>query len=72
VEDRLDDLQVYSELHRIVEGLDAMAKRCQSLAASTALKAAAGAIRIMASGLYRNGLHACGNVDKSAENCEKV
>jgi hypothetical protein len=72
VAERLDDLQVYSLLHRIVEDLDGIAGRCHSVAAATAIRATTRLIKALASGLYKNGLSACGHVENIAENCEKV
>jgi hypothetical protein len=53
VRERLDDLQVYKRLLRLVEELEALAAVCWSPAAATALRAAGAVVRTLASGLFR-------------------
>lgn len=52
-EERLDDLQVYKRLLALVEELEALAVRCWSPAAATALLAASKIVRTVASALYK-------------------
>ena len=53
VEPRLGDLEVYSLLVRMAERTRELSARCWSIAAATALKAASGTLRALASALYR-------------------
>jgi hypothetical protein len=73
VDERLDDLQVYRRLHRLVEELAGLADRCHSVAAATALRASSELVKTTASGLYRHSLEAvASNTGKVAEKREKV
>lgn len=54
--ERLNDLQVYQRLHRLVEEMDGLADQCHSIAAATALRTASKLVRATASGLWKNGL----------------
>jgi hypothetical protein len=73
VDQRLDDLQVYRRLHRLVEELDGLAAQCHSVAAATAIKAAAALVKATASGLYKHSLEAVAQDSvKVAENSGKV
>ena len=56
VEPRLGDLEVYSLLVRMAERTRLLSARCWSTAAATALRAASGALRALASALYRANL----------------
>jgi hypothetical protein len=73
VDERLDDLQVYRRLHRLVEDMTGLADRCHSVAAATAIRASAELVKATASGLYKHSLEAvASNTGKLAENSEKV
>ena len=53
VDGRLSDLEVYQLLVRGADSSRNLANRCWSTAAATALSAAAAALRVLASALYR-------------------
>jgi hypothetical protein len=54
--DRLDDLQVYRCLHAKIEELSALADKCHSPAAATAIRAAIVPIRTVGSALYTRSI----------------
>ncbi len=54
--ERIDDLQAYARLLRLVEELEQIATRCWSISSAAAVLAASRLVRVLASALYHASL----------------